>query len=210
MAGFFDGDGNVDERVGEYVISVVLGFTDNWPEQLRAVKRFLDGEGIEAGNLTHRKWKGKTSAWQLRICSVGDVLRAATKMFPHCAKKRAELQGVVGYLEDRLTGDEFIRVVNHQVAIGNKVGKIRGSKLPMTRREANVMRRRVSLRLAHAATDAVVPDEFAREIIRLYRAGDYSMRALADTYGYSRSAVERILGKKYRKVKRLSSFRLED
>lgn len=125
VGGYFDGDGTVEEKVGSYVVGVRLGFSDNWPEQLRAVRRFLLSQGLQAGGLIRSRRRGVPHAWKLMVCNKEAVLLMATKMLPHVAKKKGELLAVVDYLTDRTSGDEFIRRVNHEVAIGNKIGKIK-------------------------------------------------------------------------------------
>ncbi|MCS4540106.1 MAG: hypothetical protein HYU03_05395 [Thaumarchaeota archaeon] len=132
LAGYLDGDGNLDELVRQFVVTITLGFTDNWDKQLLAVKDFLESHGVRAGYLTARKSKRGISAWQLRVCNVQGVLKASREMLPHAFKKKAELKGVVEYLENRITGDELIARVNHEVEIGNKMGKLKTSSLPYT------------------------------------------------------------------------------
>ncbi|MDG6898470.1 MAG: hypothetical protein JRN24_01900 [Nitrososphaerota archaeon] len=176
---------------------------------MKAVKRFLEDEGIRLGDLAQRKWKGKISAWQLRICNVDGVLRTAKMALSHRVKKKAELLAVVDYLEGKLTGDELIRLVNREVDIGNKAGKIGPSHLPVTRSEGSRLRHMDSLTLAHAVVDAKIPEEDAVAIRRLYEAGKYPMRKLGRLYGYNFWAVGRILGKSYGPSQRVPSSRLK-
>lgn len=195
--------------IGNYVVTARLEFSDNWRYQLLAVKRFLEGEGIRCARMYPRIWRGKRSSWHLKICNVAGVLKMAKNMLPYCVKKRAELQAIVGYLEDRITGDELVRLVNHEISIGNKLGKPRSCNIPMTRSEGNVLRRRYSLRKAHDAIDTRVPEADRITIQGLYRTGRYSMRQLGRLYGYEHWVVERILGKSY-KLPRPRSFTLRD
>ena len=49
----------------------------------------------------------------------------AKAMTPHTVKKRRELQGVLDYFQDKLTGDEFVQMMNSEVASGQRTGKLR-------------------------------------------------------------------------------------
>lgn len=195
VAGFFDGDGGAEEVIGDYVVSARLEFSDNWRYQLQAVESFLEGEGIKSARMYPRIWKGKKSSRHPKICNVAGVLKMARNMLPHSVKKRAELQAIVDYLDDRITGDELVRLVNKEIWIGNKLGKLKSSDLPMTRSEANIQRRRRSLLKAHAAYDTAVSEAERTEIQRLYKSGHYSMRQLGRIFGHKHWVIERILGK---------------
>ena len=196
VAGYFDGDGTVEELVGDYVVGVRLGFSDNWPDQLRAVRQFLLDQGLSLGNLTRSRRKGVPHAWKLMVCSKEAVLRMATRMLPHAVKKRAESQAVIDYLKDRTTGDEFILRINHEVEIGNKLGKYKRSALPWTRFEGNRMRRLVSLSRAREVNMIRVPEQVAEAIKADYKTGKLSMQELSRRYGVARWIVQRILGKR--------------
>jgi hypothetical protein len=115
------------------VIEVKIGFKDDWDRQLLAVRGFLDRNDVTSGDLTMNFHRQSISAWQFRITNVARVLEMSRRMLPYVFKKRTELKGgVLDYLEDRITGDELIALVNNEVAIGSKTGKIKQSThLPM-------------------------------------------------------------------------------
>ncbi len=74
VAGYFDGDGNVEEVVGRFVVIIKIGFKDNWDKQLLAVRAFLNRNGVTAGELTKDTWGGSISAWQLRVTNLTGIL----------------------------------------------------------------------------------------------------------------------------------------
>jgi hypothetical protein len=121
----------------------------------------------------------------------------ADKMLPHVVKKRGELQAVVDYHRNRITGDEFVRQVNHEIAIGNKLGKVKPSHLPSTRADGNVARRRFSLSRAREANLIHVPSQLIEAIRLEYMTGGYTMRELSRRHGVAIWLVHRILGKHY-------------
>ncbi len=62
-------------------------------------------------------------------------------MLPFVFKKREELKAVVDYLGSRITGTEFVDVLNESVRIGNRTGRIRIVHIPYTRRSGQALRR---------------------------------------------------------------------
>ena len=196
LGGYFDGDGTVEELVGDFVVGVRLGFSDNWPEQLLAVRRFLVSQGIRLGNLTRSRRKGIEHAWKLMVCNKDAVLTMATKMLPHVVKKKAELEAVVLYLNDRITGDEFVSRVNHEVAIGDKLGKYKHSTLPCTRAEGNRARRVFSPSRAREVNLVKIPDQVLDAVGNDYGSGEFSMRELSKRHSLAIWLVQRILGKR--------------
>jgi hypothetical protein len=112
---------------------VKLGFKDNWDKQLLAVRSFLESNDIAAGELTKNYHGRAVSAWQLRITNLAGVIEMSKRMLPYVYKKRAELKAVPDYLEVRTTGDELVAIVNNEVNIGNKTGKVKTSNLPSTK-----------------------------------------------------------------------------
>ena len=194
LGGYFDGDGTVEELVGMFVVGVRLGFSDNWLEQIKAVRSFLASQGIKVGNPISRR-RGVEHAWKLMACNKDAVLVMATMMLPHVVKKKAELQAVADYLEDRITGDEFVRRVNHEVEIGNKLGKLKVSNLPKTRTDGNRARRIISLSRAREVNLIKVPNKIVEDIRIEYKSGWYSMRELSRRHSVAIWLVHRIVGK---------------
>jgi hypothetical protein len=185
----------MEERVGQFVVTVIIGFTDNWDVQLFAVRRFLELHGVTVGGLTVKKDHGLRSAWQLRVSNNEGILRTAKKFLPHACKKNAELRAVVDYLEDRITGDELVRRANREVAIGNKTGKLKSSRIPYIRSEGTKLKFRYSLEKAHDAVRLKIPlDEEA--MLRFEHATEgMSITKLAKAHGYSRTVIWRLLKK---------------
>jgi len=198
VAGYFDGDGSVEEVVGQFVVMIRLGFKDNWDRQLFAVRSFLDTSGIRSGKLTKNFHKGSISAWQLRVTSLLGVVETSKQMLPYAYKKRTELKAVIDYLEDRITGDELVEIVNNEVRIGNKTGKTKKSNLPFSKSEGDILRHLYSLEKAHDALRVRVSDQEVAKIREDYYQKRLRMREISELYGYGKSVIERILEKRYR------------
>jgi hypothetical protein len=56
----------------------------------------------------------------------------ARKLTRYCTKKRPELEAVIDYYSNRITGDEFVGIMNSFVASGERTGKIREGGPPFT------------------------------------------------------------------------------
>jgi len=131
VAGYFDGDGSTDLKIGKRVIFMKFTFTDNYEPQLRAVDKFLKHQRIE----TERISSTQNGASRLGVGRYEGTREMAVEMLPHVFKKRTELQAVLDYYDNRITGTQLIEVMNRSVRIRNRTGKIRMADVPFTREE---------------------------------------------------------------------------
>ncbi len=152
LSGYFDGDGTVEIRVKGRWVEVRLAFDDNWEPFLEGIRTFLLSRGLNPGSV-RRKVQSKT--WHIVIVKRNSVKRMCRSMLPYCVKKRVELEGVLAYLNNETTGLQLIELMNHQVIIGQRTGKLRPDGPPFTRlvaaklgREDGMVRRRETI--AHA------------------------------------------------------------
>ncbi len=76
-----------------------------------------------------------TGAWRLGIGRFESVHEMALRMLSHVFKKRRELQAIVSYLENKITGTWLMEKMNESVEEGNRTGKIRRVDIPFTREE---------------------------------------------------------------------------
>jgi hypothetical protein len=104
---------------------VVLRFTlvwvDNSHGQLAQLRTFLQSSGIALG----RVLKHGNGAYMLQIASPKSVLAAARLMLRFCFKKNRELQAVIDYYKNRITGTELLSIFNEMVRHRVRLGKIR-------------------------------------------------------------------------------------
>ncbi len=88
-------------------------------------------------------------AYEIRWRNKKSILRIATNLVDRTVVKRQQLQAVIDYLESRITGDDFVRVMNEEVVSRRRKGSIRELlSLRMTRSEAIAMRQRRASRSA--------------------------------------------------------------
>lgn len=88
----------------------------------------------------------------------------AKKMLPYLSKKGVELKAASDYYHDRITGDEFVEIMNRLVLLGERTGKHRGPGPDFTyshgvlKSRMQGEKRRVSKRII------ILPDEVAEGI----------------------------------------------
>jgi hypothetical protein len=119
----------VEVSVRVFTLHIRLAFDENWRPHLGAVKHFLETRGVRVG-LVRKKESFNT--WHVVVSNKEGVLNMARNLVQHCTKKREELEAVVGYYSDVITGDEFINAMNSFVLRGERTGKIREGGPPFT------------------------------------------------------------------------------
>lgn len=185
-AGFFDGDGSVNVDSREYILHWVVSFSDNWLCQIEQVRLFLLGHGIRVG----KPRRVGVGAWMCEVAEISSLIALATNMLASGGvyKKKRELQLLLDYYLDKITGTEVIEAFNDEVRLGKRVGKIRRVDMPYTH-SAGFARARYASRFGQRALNAIEADTLVKEYVR----GDATCRSLATKYDISASTVSRIL-----------------
>ncbi|MDA4137427.1 MAG: hypothetical protein OK449_10575 [Thaumarchaeota archaeon] len=191
LAGYFDGDGTVEFSVDSFTIHIRLAFDENWEAHLVGIANFLKRRGIVPGRV--RK-KESFNTWHLVISNIDGVKRMAKAMTPHAVKKRRELQGVLDYFQDKLTGDEFVQMMNSEVASGQRTGKLREKGGPNFTHSRGVQESRINgearrrLRRLTPIPQTVIKEISKEHLIEKIGLGDLSRR-----YGYSVKILRRVI-----------------
>jgi len=132
LAGYFDGDRTVEFSGRFYTLHIRLAFDENWKPHLDGVKKFLELGRIKTG-LVRKKESYNT--WHVVVSNTPGVLEMAKNLVRFCTKKREELEAVLDYFSDRITGDEFVSVINELVKKGERTRKMREGGPPFTHEE---------------------------------------------------------------------------
>ena len=187
VASFFDGDGCVQVGPKKDTLVVKLEFVDNWRLQLEQLLVFLHSGGISTGQIK----KKKGGAHEFVIVRQAGVITAAVAMLATrcCFKKRRELEWVLQYFDDRLTGTDFIERMNDDVRCGNRTGKIRHADVPFSH---SVGSRQRYLRIAMRRR--VLTEEQKKQIVTDRSVGRVTLARLAAKYGVSITTIARALG----------------
>jgi hypothetical protein len=123
LAGYLDGDDTVEFSIHEFTLKIRLAFDENWKLHLEGLKRFLEIRGIRCGSVRR---KDGFDTWHVVVSNINGVKLMARKVLPYLSKKRIELKAVSDYYNDRITGDEFVEIMNRLVLLGGRTGKHRG------------------------------------------------------------------------------------
>jgi len=113
----------VEVSVRVFTLHIRLAFDENWRPHLEAVRHFLETRGVRVG-LVGRKESFNT--WNVVVSNTTGVVDIARNLVQHCTKKRGELEAVMDYYSNVITGDEFVAAMNSFVMKGERTGKIRG------------------------------------------------------------------------------------
>jgi len=103
-------------------------------------------------------------------------------------KKRRELQLLVDYYFDKVTGTEVLEAFNEEVRSGIRIGKIRGTDMPYTH-SAGFTRARYASRFEQRSLSAVE----SQNLIGEYISKGVTGKSLARKYDVSESTVSRLL-----------------
>ena len=141
--------------------------------------------------LTDKKTDPRT-AYRIEISSIHDVFRTAKEMMRYSVKKSHDLEILIDYLEDKITGDEAISRFNDEVRSGRRSGIICISNLPHIRTEGVRMTKQENARRARAA-HAVHVDSSTEYLIRKDHSTGMGHYSLSRKYKLSESIIRRVL-----------------
>jgi hypothetical protein len=105
VSGYFDGDGSVYVRYGKWTVRFKLIWSDSSRQQLSQLREFVSFRGIKPAP----KFLFGDGAYALVIGDQFEVLKAEREMRPFVFKKRDELQTIIDYREDMITGTEVFQ-----------------------------------------------------------------------------------------------------
>ncbi len=179
VGGYFDGDGCVIVQIRQFVLILYLQWTDGCREHLEQIDRFLHSiQGIS----TRIYRDAVYDAYHLMVTRQDSVLRIAKEMLPFTFKKKVELEVVVDYYGDRITGNEGIALLNQQIERGFRSANKISANLPLTHKKA----------VARARRRSNLTDFQVEEIHRMYGNG-CSVSELALAYGKSAASIRKIV-----------------
>jgi hypothetical protein len=135
VAAFFDGEGSINLSPGAYSVGVSLRFSQVDRNVLDEIARFLrsagvSGIGVYVGDRTRRH-----AIHVLVVGSNDGVVLALTMMVPYLRVKSEQAKRTLDYLQDRITGNQYIEAMNAEVRAGRRAGKIYAVNQPFKRSE---------------------------------------------------------------------------
>jgi len=135
IAAFFDGEGSISLSPGAYSVGVSLRFSQVDKRILDEITEFLrfrgvTGIGVYVGDRNRRH--------QIHVLAIGSndgVVLALRMMAPYLRVKSVQAKLTLDYLEDRITGNQFIEAMNCEVRAGRRAGKTYTLNQPFKRSE---------------------------------------------------------------------------
>ena len=182
VSGYFDGDGSIPIRFRRYHLKFCLSWTDSYLPRLQGLAAFLKAQG-----LSPTKPYRSDAVYFFSLNQQHDVLATAKIMIPLTCKKRTDLQTVVQYLENKITGNEAIERLNESVRVRRRSARIRHVNMPYTLLEG-IREGRLFGTLRSARTQSKIKDD-DKDTIRLERRAGVSVRELAARHGVSRDTI---------------------
>ena len=117
----------------------------------------------------------------------------ARRMLPHSVKKRIELRAVLDYYQNRITGDQFVDLMNRLVIAGERTGKLRGRGPGFSYSHGVVESRRLGEKKRVAKRTLKLPAEVAARIRTDRIEKSLSLHELSMNYHYSIPVIKRAL-----------------
>jgi len=141
VAGYYDGDGGEEIRIGKFVIRFSITWTDTYRPQLQHIGSFLIKEGLAPSTVRLGSSSIGREAWHLSLWEKGGMLKACKQMLPFLDKKRIQVNTVLEYMENRITTNDALRTFNQERVEGKWAGKPRGLDMSWTRNEGHRLSR---------------------------------------------------------------------
>ena len=136
VAGYYDGDGGEEIKIGKFVLRFAITWTDTYLPQLQHIERFLISEKLAPSKIRLGSSKIGRKPWHLSLWETGGMLQACKQMLPFLDKKRIQVATLLDYMESRITANDALRTFNLECAKGKWAGKVRILDKPWTRNEA--------------------------------------------------------------------------
>lgn len=133
------------------------------------------------------------NTWHVVVSNIVGVVVMAKKMLPYAAKKQVELKAVLDYYDDRITGDQFVEVMNKLVLAGERTGKNRGRGPDFTYSHGVLESRTRGERKRVAKRTLQVPVEVAKRIRLDREEKSLTLLELSRRYRLSIPVIKRAL-----------------
>jgi hypothetical protein len=115
-----------------------VSWADKDIEIIQHVAQFLHHKGV-FGNIGRFR-TGDGTYYELEVSEGNNALIALKGMLPHLDKKWSQVNGAVDYLENRITADEFIAVLNEAVRIKKRSSALITRSMPYKKCEGRILR----------------------------------------------------------------------
>lgn len=176
-------------HIGVFTLNLQVDWVDQDREQLEHIQRFLLKHNI-TGRLGET-WTQGRKYFELSVMQSDNSLEALKRMLPCVDKKSSQVSAAIDYLENQITGEKFIGMMNEAVICGKRSSTVKSVKMPYTKAQGLLLamsshrwgKRRV------LTIDQVKAMRHDREVLGM------SFGVLAIQYGIALSTAHRALTK---------------
>ncbi len=116
VAGYFDGDGNVTVVYRKFIVSFIFRRADQSRSQIEQLRKFLISERV----CPTPKILFSGGSHQLTVAKTESIVKCAQEMVLYCFKKQLELQTVLDYHQNLLTGEDVSRRFAELASMGER------------------------------------------------------------------------------------------
>ncbi|HYB07852.1 MAG TPA: LAGLIDADG family homing endonuclease [Nitrososphaerales archaeon] len=182
VGGFYDAEGAISIHVRRYSIDIQASFTQAYRPLLAEVQLYFKRQGIAESVLYEERRRQRI--YRLVFSSNDGVVQMLLHLLPVLTLKKRQAQATIEYLTDRITGSEFLSIMNKEIDAGRKRGKKHFESQPWTRRQGIEKARLSSMSLARSVYQSMrrAPNfrQLEREhaIARNRRRGERTLRAI--------------------------------
>lgn len=186
-------------QVGKFTVQLLIVMTDTDCEQVQHIGEFLRKKGIRPEGPYVQRRNGKlNNAYCLAVSLEGGGLLALKRMLPFVDKKYGQVKASIDYLEDKITGDEFVRVLNEEVIRKKRRAPrrpflARRKTLPHRRSEALRIRSIEAASMQKFKLQVRLGKDKIRQIKEEVVDQKIPMTEVAERYGISDQSVRRIV-----------------
>jgi hypothetical protein len=135
ISAFFDGEGSISLSPGTHSIGITLRFSQVDKRVLDEIAEFLSSKGVSGIRVYVSDRNRRHAIHALVIGSNEGVESTLTMMWPYLRVKSVQAKFTLDYLQDKITGNEFIKAMNGEVQAGRRAGKIYTVDQPFKRSE---------------------------------------------------------------------------
>ncbi len=135
VAAFFDGEGSIDVTARKQSVDVSVRITQVDQSILEAIAKFMRAHEVTGLGVYRHSRNHRHIIHSLVISTNDGIENALRAMHPFLRVKRVQSRATLDYLKDKITGDDFVRIINDEIRTGRRAGKVRYINQPFTRSE---------------------------------------------------------------------------
>jgi len=112
-------------------VNLQVSWLDQDRELLEHLKAFLTLNGVTSRLAD--AWHNGRRYFDLTVTEGGNLIELLRRMLPHVDKKLSQVEAGIDYLENRITADELVSIMNQAIRDGKRSSDIQSINIPYTK-----------------------------------------------------------------------------